>query len=158
MSNFIIFNTGKTFSAGDIIGKTLIATRKVTIINSQGAPIGFVNAGQPVGVVDSYLPIKPGERSVLWWAFNMNGFFYYVAHQQNLFDVSAIKKQGVLSLDEIYQKQIEAADAESRGWLSKMLGLPSSGSVASGLGNVLVTGGLIVGAIYLAGIYIKKKA
>lgn len=154
----VIFDPGKTFNAGDLIGKTFIARRDITIINASGNPIGYVKAGQPVGVVDSWLPIKPGTRSVLWWAFNLNGFFYYVAHAQGLFDISTIKKQGVLSLDEIYKKELEKADAESRGWLSKMLGLPSSGSVASGLGNVLLTGGLIVGAVYLAGIYIKKKA
>lgn len=153
----IIFDNGKVFSADAIIGKTLIARKDLTVINSSGMPIGYVKAGQPVGVVYSFLEPKPGTRSVLWWAFNVNGFFYYVAHAAGLFDVSAIKAQGVLSLDEIYQKQLEQADSESRGWLSKMLGLPSASTVATGFSNVLITGGLLAGGIYLLGQVIKKK-
>lgn len=153
----VIFANGAVFQAGALVGKTLIAERKVIVINSSGNPVGYVNQGQPVGVVYSWLDIKPGVRPVLWWQFELNGGFYYVAHQQNLFNVSAIKKQGVLTLDEIYKKELEKADNESRGWLSKMLGLPSQSSVASGLSNVLVTGGLIAGAVYLIGVYIKKN-
>lgn len=154
----VYFDSTTVFNAGSIIDKTLIAKKKLTVYNSAGLPVGFVAAGQPAGVVYSYLDIKPGVRDKLTWQFSLHGNFYYIPHEMNAFDVSSIKKQGVLTLDEIYNNELAKIDADSRGWFAKLLGLPSSSSVASGLGNVLLTGGIIAGAVYLAAVYIKKKA
>lgn len=157
-SPLVYFDATTVFNAGAIIDKTLIARKKLAVYNSAGLPVGYVAAGQPAGIVYSYLEPKPGVRDKITWQFSLNGNFYYIPHELGAFDISSIRKQGVYTLDEIYQDQLKKEDEESRGWFAKLLGLPSAASAASGLGNVLLTGGLIAGAIYLAGIYIKKKA
>jgi len=146
------------FDAGQVVDKTLIARQRVTVINSAGNPIGYVAAGQPVGVVYSWLDIKPGVRNEIWWAFNQNGIFYYVKHAAGLFDINVLKLQGAVTLEDKYNAAIEQAKADSRGWLSKLLGLPAGSDVAAGFTNVLLYGGLIAAGVYLVGVYIKKKA
>lgn len=157
-SPLVYFDATTVFNAGAIIDKTLIARKKLTVYNSAGLPVGFVASGQPAGIVYSYLEPKPGVRDRLTWQFALNGNFYYIPHELGAFDISSIRKQGVYTLDELYNQGLEKQDQESRGWFAKLLGLPSAASAASGLGNVLLTGGLIAGAVYLAGVYIKKKA
>ena len=102
-SPLVYFDATTVFNAGAIIDKTLIARKRLTVYNSAGLPVGFVAANNPAGIVYSYLEPKPGVRDRLTWQFSLNGNFYYIPHELGNFDVSSIRKQGVLTLDEVYQ-------------------------------------------------------
>src|SRR4030095_16630239 len=92
-----IGDTGSsTFSAGDVIGHTLIADTSVPVYNiprDDAQPVGHIATGNPVGVVDTWLDANPGEgRNELWWSFKVNPYSgsglgdsygnYYVPHKQ----------------------------------------------------------------------------
>ena len=101
-----------TFNAADIIGKTLIAKRQTNILrlpSSNAIPVFQANAGETIGVVNSYL-LPNNERNNIFWMFEDNvGRPYYVEHQQNKFDVKTLQQQGVLTLEEI-KAQTDAAN------------------------------------------------
>jgi hypothetical protein len=154
----VYLNDSTVFNAGDLMGKTLIARKRLTAYNSSlTEPIGYIAAGQPAGVVYSYLEPKPGVRDKLFWVFEVNGFFYYIPHERGAFDVSVIKQQGVLTLEEKLQKELERQDQESRGWLSQLLGLPSASTVGAATSKILWSVGILAAVAYVGGIYVKKK-
>ena len=108
-----------TINAGDVIGKTLIGRTRISVFrDASNSAVSFatVAAGQPVGVVDSYL--MPGEnRAVMWWMFkDPSNQFYYTPHKVNYFDVSDLKKQGVLTVDEKLRAEQEVIDRENLPW------------------------------------------
>lgn len=114
------------FNAGDIIDKTLVATRKIPVYKAavDNAEIaGYVNAGQPVGVVYAWLSPSPGiGRSGLWWSFYpVNGMYYYAPHNDNNFSISALKQQGVISTEEKVKQQQEQAAAANRTWYENLI-------------------------------------
>lgn len=89
-----------TFSAAEIVGKTLIAKQNVKVFNAPsytpGAQqVATVRAGEPVGVVFSWTGGKAGQP--LNWQFNDGNRFFYVEHRSGAFDVSALKQQGALT-------------------------------------------------------------
>jgi len=101
-----------TFNAADIIGKTLIAKKQTNILRlptSNALTVYQANAGETIGVVQSYL-LPNNDRNNIFWSFeDSNGRPYYVEHQQNKFDVKTLQQQGVLTLEEIKQ-QADAAN------------------------------------------------
>lgn len=89
---------GTTFSAEEIIGKTLIAKRKVnvyTLPNPNSKKIGYVKEGGTCGVVYSYIQNSYG----VWWMFNSGSQTYYILHGVGLFNVTALASQGAITLD-----------------------------------------------------------
>lgn len=132
-----------TYSAADIIGKTLIAKRPINLVRfaNDNAPIVYVvDAGQSVGKVFSYLPSGP-NRSVLYWQFeDDNKRPYFAAHHQGDYDIKALSEQGALTL----QEQQEQAQEEAMTTGDKIFRL---------ITNIAIYGGLI----YLAKSYIDKK-
>jgi len=129
---------GASYSVDEIIGKTLTAKVKVgyyTTATDSSSPVGYIAAGQPVGVVYSYLMPNPAyDRSGLWWAFKgSTGNFYYVKHQLDVFDVDSLQAQGALT--ELEKSQ--AAADENLPWYEKLI---------KGYGVPLAIGG---GVIYL---------
>ena len=102
------------FSAGDIVGKTLIAKKKINLYRSRSdsKPFGFVNAGQPVGIVYSYLSPSLNNPN-LWWMFKDNNKVYYAEHKEGNFDISSLTNQGVISTEDktkIAKEKIEKKD------------------------------------------------
>lgn len=100
------------FSADEIINKTLIAAKDVPIFRygSDTAPqIGIVKAGQPVGVVYSWLDPAPEQgRAGLWWVFyQSNNQYYYTPHVEGNFSISALQEQGAVSTEEKIRRQQE---------------------------------------------------
>lgn len=100
-----------TYSAADIVDKTLIAKKQLAVYDYPDAtypPIGYVAAGQPVGIVYSWVGggDSTGARD-LWWVFypDGSGRYYYAPHKEGDFDLSALAAQGVVSLE---QKQADA--------------------------------------------------
>jgi hypothetical protein len=97
-----------TFSAAEIVGKTLIAKQSIKVFNAPSykpgsLQVATVKAGQPVGVVFSWTGGKAGEP--LNWQFSDGGRFFYVQHQAGAFDVSALKQQGALTPTEKAEQQ-----------------------------------------------------
>lgn len=109
-----------TYSAGDIINKTLIAKVKVPIYSSaqdSAIKIGEVQPGNPVGVVYSYLePNANFGRSRLWWQFMRNGSYYYAPNLPGYYDESALRQQGVLTELEKIEAEQEAAAMANNPW------------------------------------------
>lgn len=101
------------YSAADLIGKTLYAATRVEAKKwpEDSAPVLFTIApGKPIGVVDSYFTPKQG-RSDVYFSFNVNNAFFYVAAKTGTLSESAIREQGVLSTKE--QIEAEAKKQES---------------------------------------------
>lgn len=93
------------YSLSDIIGKTLIGKTNVPVYRAadvpNGQPFGFVQSGQPVGVVDSWLSPGKSGRVNLWFQYlDENGRAYYSEMKPGLYDVRALQQQGVLTIKE----------------------------------------------------------
>jgi len=130
-----------TYSAEQIIGKTLIANRAVNIYrlpDDKAKSVYTVNAGQLVGVVDSYIsPSAQKNRKFLYWQFvDQNGKFFYVRHEEGAFNIKALKDQGALTTAE---QNENISDFEK---YFKKYGIP-----------VLIG----IGVLYLGGKYIQSR-
>jgi hypothetical protein len=91
------------YSANQIIGKTLIAARPVQIKRTatDSAPAVFtVSAGNPVGVVFSYVAPGAGRSSIYWMFNDQYGRAYYAKHETGAFSLSALKNQGAITVKE----------------------------------------------------------
>jgi len=101
-----------TFSADQIVGKTLTARRTLVAfdlpIYEQGfKKIGEIKPGQSAGVVFSYVGGRPGEP--LHWQFKgNNGKMYYIPHLEGNFLISSLRDQGALTTQEIKEKDESA--------------------------------------------------
>lgn len=98
-----------TFSAEQILDKTLIAKKRVKVYNlptyTEGArEIATVAPGQSAGVVFSYTG-GTADRPLNWQFKTTDGRAYYIPHEAGAFDVSALRQQGVLTTQEIQQKE-----------------------------------------------------
>lgn len=130
-----------TFSVSEIIGKTLIANVSIPVYedaSDSAQPVGYVNAGQPVGVVSSWLDPSPTEdRSELWWVFNRpNDFPYYVKHGIGLFNISSLQQQGVLT--DVQQAQAAAGSPWYETLIKKYGPWVLGGVVVLGLGKEVI--------------------
>lgn len=137
---------GDLYDIGQIIDKTLIAYREVPVYDSPPdtshvpKKIATVLAGNPVGVVYSYLGIDPSKnRPVVWLQFAPDvawGHWYYTPFDGSLFDLSAFQQQGVLSVVEQ-----AAQDAEdNKEWYEKVLDKVLPIAVIAILGSAAIRG------------------
>lgn len=131
-----------TFSAAEIVGKTLIAKQATPVFNAPsykpGAlEIATVKTGQPVGVVYSWTGGKAGEP--LNWQFTDGSRFYYVQHKTGAFDVSALRQQGALTTQEKAEKLAE----ESKSLPEKVFE-----GLGKGARNIFIAG-VALTALYL---------
>lgn len=119
--------SGTTFSADDIIGKTLTAKQPVNIYRYDNweTPVYTVKAGQPVGVVFSYLAPNDTRPELLWMFYDANKKPYYAKHKAGAYSVKSLKEQGVLT----EQEQAEAN--QSTG--DKIIKLVQKGFLFAGL-------------------------
>jgi len=104
-----------TFSAADIVGKSLIALKRVDIydtVHAHRKRIAFIRPGDSVGVVYSWLSRPDG----LWWMFQSGTGYYYAKHAAGLFDVSNLKTQGVLTMEQKKEQEYY----EDLNYLQKM--------------------------------------
>lgn len=111
---------GQVYSADEFINKTLIAQQKVPVYRDAtdiAKPVYYVDAGQPVGIVYSWLSPMAG-RSQLWWMFEKSYLdFYYTPHVPARFNWPALKEQGVLSTEE----KIEEEKKKDRPWYENLI-------------------------------------
>jgi hypothetical protein len=116
-----------TYSADDVVDKTLYASQKVPVFaapppyDGSTVPIAYVDPGQPVGIVYSYDNPDPTRgRNNLWWMFypaSNYSDYYYAEQVGGYYDVSTLRAQGVLSLTEKQQ----AADDANKPWYERLL-------------------------------------
>lgn len=112
----------ETFNAADIVDKTLIARNTVPVYSYPDdslQPKSWVSKGDPVGVVYAWIGVNPAEGiDHLWWQFwdGINGA-YYAPHEAGLYDVDALKQQGVLSEKEQAIKKEE----ENMPWYERLI-------------------------------------
>lgn len=129
------------FELSDLINKTLIAKKAVKVYDLPGRnEIGVVQPGNPVGVVYSW--VGPDLAGNIYYAFqNPGGVFYYTKHEKGVYDISALKRQGVISV----QDKIKEEELKSLPWYEQLI---------KKYGLTLLLG---LGGIYIAGQVIKKK-
>jgi len=126
-----------TYNLSDLVGKTYFAVNDIglTRLPYDNANAVFnVSAGQPVGVVYSYLLPKEGRTNAWLMFYDKNMKPYYVPLKQGQTDVSAIQQQGVKST----QQQLTESANKNKTFLQK-------------LPEYIGIGILIGGAFYLAG-------
>ena len=98
-----------TFSADQIVGKTLIAKKTVMVYDlpfyiNGAKQIARVKPGDTIGVVFSWVGGTPGKP--LNWEFKGNaGKMYYVPHVPSYFDINALREQGVVTTGELQEKE-----------------------------------------------------
>jgi len=96
-----------TYSADDIIGKSLFAKKVVNLrkFASTEAPIlAKTTPGDLVGVVYSYIKNPEG----VWWQIKEDGKSFWAFHGPGYFDVQAIKDQGVKTTQQKIKEEQEA--------------------------------------------------
>lgn len=134
---------GKTYTVNQIIDKNIVASVDTKLYSgprSTATIVGTVKAGQPIGIVYSYLrPEQADGRSWLMFETSYNKFFYV---PNEVASGTGLKDQGTLTVSEEIKKEQEKLEKENNpvGFYLKKYGLP-----------VLLIGG----GIYLAATYGK---
>lgn len=115
------------YNSDDIIEKTLFAAQRVPVYDNappyrSANPIGYVEPGNPVGIVYSYLQADPTrQRANLWWMFYPSsqtfGKNYYAEQVPGYYDVSKLREQGVISLEE----QKEQEETANLPWYEQLI-------------------------------------
>jgi hypothetical protein len=97
----------KIYSANEIIGKTLFARVNVPIYRLpefSAKPVFSVKPGAAIGKVYSYLSAND-KRPFVWVFLDENNRAYYVRHDSKSFDLTALKQQGALTVEETKEKE-----------------------------------------------------
>jgi len=132
----MLFKSKMIYDADQIINKTLFAKVPVQIkrVPEDSAKSVFnVFAGQRVGKVYSWLDIKPGVRSKLYWMmYDDNNKPYFVEHDEGRFNLEDLKEQGAVSVKE----QIEAERRKNLSLEEKIFQAVKIGGI--GLAVVLI--------------------
>jgi hypothetical protein len=128
-----------TYSVNQIIGKTLITKKRIGYYRNPGdhqTPVGYIDTGQPVGVVVSWLDANPTQdRQGLWWMFyDTWGNPYYTPHQVGLYDISSLQQQGVLTDEQLAEQDQSALQQNIDKYLPWVLG----GAVVVVLGGAAI--------------------
>jgi hypothetical protein len=130
-------------------GKTLYAKKNVPIITDPfGAKkeIAIAQAGNPIGVIFSY--IRKGPSEPLYFMFYTpapQNKAYYVEYKDGLFNLELLKEQGLQTVDE----QRKAKEEEDKSTSDKLLDI---------LKKVFKYGGIGIGAYLIFKAVYNKKA
>lgn len=109
-----------TFSANDIVGKTLIARKSIPLKRlpqKSASTIYTAKPGITVGVVYSWVE---GDGGLWWMYYDQNGRTYYTFHEPGAYDIKSITAQGVESLEQV-QEQQDKKDDPVGFYISKFL-------------------------------------
>jgi len=105
-----------TYNAADIVGKTLIAKKKIDIVRlpkDDASTVYTVSPGETVGVVYSYLLPNNNRKKLYWSFYDSNNKAYYVEHNVGDFDIKSLQSQGALTLEEKQEKETAANETIS---------------------------------------------
>ena len=140
---------GKTYTANQLVDKTVIAAKDTKLYSNSsgtGAVVGVVKAGQPIGVVYSY--IKPNQGSSdgrSWLMFESSTYnkFYYVPNEAA--SSSGLKEQGTKTLDQEVKEEEEKKEKDENpvGFYLKKYGLPALLII----GGIVIVGGIAKEAV-----------
>lgn len=101
-----------TYTAADIIGKTLYARRSIEKYSYPGGPvIGTIRNGETVGEVDSWVT-KPGTNTVMWQIKQPGKAPFYVEHREGWYSFT---KGTTKSQEEIIKDQIDQQQMDEKG-------------------------------------------
>lgn len=140
-----------TINAGDIIGHSLVAAMNVPLFDvprDSATPSGYVNKGNPIGIVYSYLSPDPSQdRKELWWMFepladgseigNDQGY-YFTPHNPDYFDTTALTDSGVLTVAQATALKNGTAPSTLETIVKKYLPWVIGGFVAVGIGKAVI--------------------
>jgi len=103
-----------TYSAGDIIGKTLIAASNVPVKKNplDSSPVvRTIQKNAPIGVVYAYVNPSSQRKNLYWQFYDTNNQPYWVEHIASYFNYQALRDQGVLSTKE--KEELKKRENES---------------------------------------------
>lgn len=156
----------KLYDPGAILDKTLVAAKDLNVYHAapdkyfpNPKPFGVVKKGQPVGIVYSWLNPDPVQnRSSVWWMFwpvtPYTGDFYYAKHDEDSFDLSALRQQGVISVAEQIEEEKEKEENENKEWYEKLMDKAIPVVLTLGIGIAAVN---VLGKILASGISKKRE-
>lgn len=101
------------FSVYDIYDKTLYAKTRVPIraLPQDSAPIiEWVEPGQIVGKVHTHYAPATDRKFIYWGFIAEDGSWYYAPHQSGLYNLSALREQGLLSIEEKVEREKTTAE------------------------------------------------
>lgn len=151
---------GEIYRASDIIDKTLFAKTDVPIYTAVPGylatgrtldefKVGTVKAGNWVGRVDTWISPNPAAgRANIWWQFYPAENYakpYYAEHKEGRYDISALREQGVLSIEEIRKIEEKKKEEENKPWYQSVI----DGTIGKALPWVafIVIGSVVVKAV-----------
>lgn len=136
-----------TYSADQIVGKSLIAKKKVALKRFPSSDAETVYTAQPGETVGTVYAWTGGNASPLWWMYYDNkGKTYYTLHEPGVYDIKVLKDQGALSVKDQTEKAKEETTGSGGGFKIPDFGLGDTGKM---LGKVLI-GVAVVGGALLA--------
>ncbi len=132
---------GKVYSANQILDKTIVAGKDTKIysgVNGTPTVLGTIKAGQPIGIVFSYLrPEQGGGRSWLMFETSYNKYFYVPNEAAS---ATGLISQGVKTVkEEVKQEEVDKLKEESpvEYYLSKY-----------GTKAILIVGGIVIAVAF----------
>lgn len=109
-----------TYTADQIVGKTLIAKKNVALKREprkSAETVFVVKPGITIGVVYSWVNADGG----IWWMYyDQNGKTYYTYHEPGAYDIKSLTAQGVESLEEV-QEDKEKTENPIGYYVTKLL-------------------------------------
>lgn len=104
------------YNAADIIDKTLVARKTTSIVrvaDDQAPSVYEATPGTTIGTVYSYLLPNENRDTLYWQFYDQNNRAYYVKHKPGQFDISTIRSQGALTLEEKQEQAAAASETTS---------------------------------------------
>lgn len=109
-----------TYTADQIVGRTLIARKKIPIKrlpSKSAATVYTASPGTTVGVVYSWVN---GDGGIWWQYLDQNQKPFYTYHEPGAYDIGALGAQGVESLEQV-QEQKEKDENPVGYYVTKLL-------------------------------------
>jgi hypothetical protein len=127
------------YSADQIIGKTMYAAQKVPVKDlpfDDSPAVAYVQPGNIIGIVYSWVGPKPEQgRSLLYWMYaRPDGSFFFTPHVESYYDLQKLKDQGIVSDQEIREKE----EYENLPWYEQLLTKYGKPLVVAGLATAVV--------------------
>lgn len=107
----------QTVNVEQVIGKTFFAKKKLPVYSSgfdYSQPVGYVQPGDMIGVVYSWLNPVTGIRSKLWWMIDRgNADYIFMPHDPDAFSFQALQQQGVKTNQQLATEKAEQEAKEN---------------------------------------------
>lgn len=144
------------YTAADMIGLTIFSRLRVPRFrwnDLNGEVLGYIEPGKRIGVIRSWINRKPGS-DVWFWEFEDRSrgelATFYVPHIPELLDMPKLREDLESRDEALRRRQLE--------WYERFVEDTGTvvNNVAQQTGNQLVTGGLLLGGLYLVSRLLKN--